>query len=132
MGCHLESMRTFMLLQTATTLLLFSLSMLIFNADEMGGRLDHMGKLLCRFGKVLISIHTGTWMLNSFNSSSMAFTMAGTGIIAVFMLVASSFHPILIFLTTLSSLKKLLLDSCNMVSSPPQLDLLYILTSTMP
>jgi hypothetical protein len=60
---------------------------------------------------VLVYIHAGTWTFSVINSRSMAFTMATTGIIAVFMFVESSFYPILILLTTIPPLIKSLMSS---------------------
>lgn len=131
MGFHLESIWMIMFSQSVATLLLLSLLILIINAYEMGGRLNRMGKLLWRFGMVLVYIHAGTWTLSVVNSSSMAFTMGATRIIAVFMFVESSFYPILILLTTIPPLIKSLMSSYTRVSSPPLLDLLCILTDPM-
>jgi hypothetical protein len=80
---------------------------------------------------VLVYIHASTWTLSVVNSRYMAFTMAATGIIAVFMFIESSFYPILILLTTIPPLIKSLMSSYTQVSSPPLLDLLCILTDPM-
>lgn len=132
MGCHLDNMQSLLPRQVSATLLLLSLPMLLFDDNEMGGYLNRRGKLMCRFGMALVSISSGTWVQIKINSCSTTFTMDGSGLIVLFLLVYSSILPTLIVFKVLSFLTESLQTSGTLVSSPSLRALLYILPITIP